>query len=59
MEPVKIIGKRNRKVAFLLTPDMQDAIVALLEARKKWILTENPFLFAVSKANRSISGWVA
>lgn len=59
MELVKIVGKRNRVVPVLLTPDMQDAISVMLQYREKFIPKENVFLFAVSASKRSTTGWAA
>lgn len=57
---MKIVGKRNRLVPVLLTPDMQSALRCMLEARQRFITdTNNNHLFAVSNAKRSTTGWVA
>lgn len=44
---VELRGKKGRKVAVLLSPDMVDAITCLIEKRKDCgVLAENLFLFA-------------
>ncbi|XP_062331740.1 uncharacterized protein LOC134032000 isoform X2 [Osmerus eperlanus] len=45
---VELRGKRGRKVAVLLSPDMVNAITRLIEKRKDCgVLAENQFLFAI------------
>ena len=46
---VEIIGKRNRKVPVLLTPDVKAAIIILNRTREEGnVNRENPYVFAVN-----------
>lgn len=50
MTRVELKGKKDRKVAVLLTPDLVNALRLLIEKRKDCnVLDENGYLFAVPK----------
>ena len=56
---VEIMGKRNKKVPVLLTPDVKEAIIVLCRTRKEGnVKTENPYVFAINngKSLKSLRG---
>ncbi|XP_048830876.1 uncharacterized protein LOC125725220 isoform X8 [Brienomyrus brachyistius] len=53
---VEIRGKRGRKVAVLLTPDMVDALTLLVNKRTECAVQDNCFLFARPKCQSHYRG---
>ncbi|XP_012549781.2 uncharacterized protein LOC105842288 [Bombyx mori] len=57
LKRVVIRGKRGRGVPVLFTPDVQEDLKILINARDKYIEKGNPFLFANPGCNTSIYGY--
>ena len=56
---VEIIGKRNRKVPVLLTPDVKNAVEALISTREDGdVSSANEYVFAINdeKSTKSFRG---
>lgn len=59
MDLIQIVGKRNRLVPMILTPDVRKAMDILLKTRNDCLVpASNKYFFATDSANGYLNSWL-